>query len=87
MIWIKWWVNWAWGDTSDTPNYRLLPENEVDEYFEDEVAPKFNWSDKYRGITWEVIDKPSVKWIEREIKYTENKLRYNQNYLETLRSL
>ena len=77
---MKYYERWAWGDTSNHPKYKVFwideaaidAEEEVRWFFEDIYGEQFNYSDKFRGITWDLIDLPPEEYLLKEVKHKTN---------------
>lgn len=71
MKWLKYNHKWAWGDSKDFDYIRYNGKDDdesICEFIQDfELCKEHNWSDKYRGIDYELVDKPPVEWIKKEI--------------------
>jgi len=66
--WYKWRVHWAWGITDW--KYIRMPDNcgysekEIGTYLDDHNMLE-NFSDKWRRVEWDLIDKPSLEVVKQ----------------------
>lgn len=43
-----------------------------------ELHGEYDYSDRYRGIDYDIIDNPPIEWLEREIEtYSKKIIHYN----------
>ena len=47
----------------------------------------YAWSEHYRGIEYEIVDKPDPDWVLREIGSTEDGITELRSYLKLLEGL
>ena len=91
MNWIKYRTKWAWG----TDEWVYHPLFYIDQYdkevlesysedFIEDIHQDHNYSDKYRGVDYEVIDKVPLDIIEEKIKRTKGALENKKYELEIL---
>lgn len=86
-MWIKVWVTWAWGSDKNSPDYYEVETNDDIEDVIHTVNESNEWSDKYRGAKYEVIDAPPVKWLVKEIEDLEYRSKQSANRAEYLKKL
>lgn len=46
------------------------------------LAEEYNYSDKYRGVDYEIVDNPPEKWLEREIERLTRIIKYSSTQIE-----
>ena len=91
IIYVQWRHCWAsgsedWEYKDFTFSSRETPESldeGLKEHF-DEVSRQNEWSDKYRGIEWDIIENPPLKWVVRQIQHSKAMAVYHQGRAERL---
>jgi hypothetical protein len=85
-VWIKYWEVWSSGESThfDYIEYdRTQPTDDRsirDWLSENEVGKENNWSEHYRGVKYELVDKPDKKWLETKLKDTNERIKYLTGY-------
>ena len=70
-----------WSHGYSPYQYTTFHSEEDREYILEDIKRNSDWSDKYRGVEWEVVDKPPQTWVESEILESNRKITELQNYL------
>jgi len=79
-IFYRWRRIWAWGNDdweyedmilSDQSEWEIFAEEEAQE-----KAEEYNWSDKFRGVEMEQVERPPEKWLRRQVERSERLVGY-----------
>lgn len=91
MKWLRYKHKWAWGESSSFDYIRYYGKEDdqsIREFIEDaELCKENQWSDKYRGISYELVDRPEGEWITREIDKASRVIEVWTRYKDKLESL
>jgi len=87
MKFLKYYHKWASG--YDKPGYKIIHDS--DPLMVEEMVHELNdenaWSDKYRGLNYEVIDNPPKTWLIEKINSIESSIVYQNKLLIELNKL
>ena len=89
MTYLKYRHTFSSGES--TWDYKMLedymdPDSDEFEEIIGGLEEAYSWSDKYRGVEHEIIDRPPQEWLDREIKKTENSILRLNKYKRELTS-
>ena len=95
MRWMKYFHKFAWGKSReadyalfDTESYREDDSKSVDQFIEDmDLCKEHAWSERYRGIDFEFVDKPDDVWLRHELENVEYSLRAYKQRQEMIQKL
>lgn len=45
------------------------------------LASEHNWSDKYRGVEWEIVNYPGNEWMKDQLRRVKQSLKYKEKLL------
>lgn len=90
MKWLKTRTTWAWGikDWKYNPFFINKIDSKIEDWvkmFVKSIHDENNWSDKYRGVDYEIINTkqvPNLK-IKREIEQIEDNIKYMKESIKT----
>jgi len=87
--WIEMTENWAHG-SGGVAYYHVEyddedPLEEQIEEFVSERSEKYYWSDKYRGVSWQKVDRPPKAWLEEKLRELELRIKYAVKDSELIR--
>lgn len=76
MKWMRYQHKWAWGNSKewewvqfDETAFKADDEKSIHEFIREmELCKEGEWSEKYRGITYEFLDKPDETWLRAKIQ-------------------
>lgn len=90
MKFLQYRENWASGNGKW--EYKLIGyEDEIDkEWIEEmieEIHSHHNWSDKYRGIDYEIVDYPGHEWMKRHIRMAKQRIENAEKLLGNYNAL
>lgn len=83
MKFLKYNHNFAWGCSA--PEYLHLRSDFDDDIINEiivDLAEEYDYSEKYRGITYEVISDPPKEWLADQIKSLQNTIDYSTYLIE-----
>jgi len=90
-MWIKVWQRWAHGEYKESCTYHEVEADTDIENVLDFKNQANEWSDKYRGSFYEVIQSPPEKWLKVEIEklilIEESAIKKSKRYIELLRKM
>lgn len=89
MIWLKYRHNFSYGtheyewmDVSDLVEVGQTKDDLSKEYLEhyviDELKCEYDYSDKYRGIDYELFDAPPLEIIKEDLDYIQSSIKSKQ---------
>ena len=87
-MWLKYRDKWASGMKTEWDYYDVGSDKQ--EYIDDfltEESNKHNWSDKFRGLDYEIIDKPPKEYLVKLIDRLSNTLFCTERRIEKLKKL
>lgn len=95
MKWMRYTHKWAWGTSKeeewvlfDETQYKADDEKSVHEFIRDmELCKEGDWSDKYRGINYDILDKPDDAWLRKKIKETKDRITGLNDFKQMLERL
>lgn len=78
-----------WASGHGQEDYRLLYEDDLEDgeptrELLDSITEENNWSDKYRGIDYDLVERPPQKWLDREKRNTLLRIQGLYRYYATL---
>jgi hypothetical protein len=91
-VWMKYNHKWAHG-CGEEPHYRELnsewelEDGNPNEEVLEEIASEFGYSDKYRGIDYEIIPAPPKEYINKEIEGCNSRIASLKDRIERLTQL
>lgn len=68
-MWIKVWQRWAHGEYKESCDYHEVSGTEDILELIQEINETHDWSDKFRGSQYEIIEAPPKKWFEKQIAF------------------
>jgi len=77
MKFLKWRDTWSWGNSEWVIELLSILENYDKELLDERIEYKNHnksWSDKFRGIEYEVIDYPGHEWMLQNINQCKDKI-------------
>jgi len=84
-MWLKYKHKWAWGGDKEwcCKDIGGLDVNEALK----EITDEYSYSDKYRGVDYEVVEIPSSEIIKKEIAYCADRISGLRRRMDRLISL
>jgi hypothetical protein len=84
--------NHKFADGPDSKEYMVLDDTITLEnpYLQEiimELAEEYNYSDKYRGVDYDIINRPPDKWLEHQIDRMTNQIEYNKSMINKYKNL
>ena len=70
--WMKWRHSFAYGSGGPWKWLEVSPEEWALQEVVTDLAEKYSYSDKYRGVEYELFDVPDSAWLEDHIKFRIN---------------
>ena len=91
FVYIEYKHKWASGH-EEKPAYKRIETDQLEEgnppeWLLDEITKRSEWSDKYRGIDYCVVDKPPEEWIKKEVVRANETMSTLIIYIKYLNSL
>lgn len=91
MKWLKYKHKWAWGHSQNFEYIQYVGEEDKESIrnfiLDYAIHEEHNWSDKYRGINYELVDKPPDEWIKKEIEDVSRRIDGWVKYKRELESM
>lgn len=86
MNFIKWNHKFAYGNSPSDIEIVYFSESDIELIKEwcEEKCRDYDFSEKYRGIDYEFIDKPPKTWLINSIKKHERLVKFHLNTIEML---
>lgn len=86
-MWIRVWQSWAHGEYKNHSTYHEVYDEDELKSLLSEFNDQWEWSDKYRGSKFEVVEFPPVEFLEKEIKRLNADAVYSLKRAEELKAL
>lgn len=89
MIWLKYrhkfaygyddceWIDVSWL-VEDGQGKDDLEKKHLEYFIIDELKDEYDYSDKYRGVDYELFDEPPLEIIKKELGYIESSIKSKQ---------
>jgi hypothetical protein len=85
-MWLRYYHTWAWGDSNSEYIYlgESFDSNNIQDIL-DELSDQFNYSDKYRGIEYELVKYPGDEIVKDKIKSLSKEIKDAKKQIKILR--
>ena len=84
MKFLRYRHNWAWGHSEWNCKLLAFRDDDIKSITEEAVEnlnDENSWSDKYRGLDYEVVDYPGNDWMKNELDRCKTSIKFMEEKL------